>query len=48
MRWPVSKASDSLTEGLTKRKKLAQEKAAATVKQAIQEICYLRWINGED
>jgi hypothetical protein len=48
MRSRVSAASDLPTDGLTKRKKIAQEQVAEAVKQAIREICYMRWIEGED
>ena len=48
MRWPVSKVSVSPIDGLTQPKQVATEELVEAAKQAIKEICYMRWIEGND
>jgi hypothetical protein len=48
MRWLTSKVSDSLIGGLTKHEQVAAAEIVETVKQEIQQICFLRRIVGRD
>jgi hypothetical protein len=48
MCWLASAASDSRTGGLTKPKLVKSKRVAEEVNEAIREILYLRWIEGED